>query len=97
VPFSSPFAWQLIPVFGFGDISTTDKSVFPFFPDARPCNGVQYVGTHFCVCAFEYLYVIMYREALTRYTEIAPHIQLSGPTSFAPLINAAINVVEMAR
>ena len=32
-----------IPVYGFGDIATTDKAVFPFFPDERPCNGFQEV------------------------------------------------------
>eukprot|EP01102_Stenamoeba_stenopodia_P005342 TRINITY_DN15940_c0_g1_i1.p1 TRINITY_DN15940_c0_g1~~TRINITY_DN15940_c0_g1_i1.p1 ORF type:complete len:274 (+),score=57.97 TRINITY_DN15940_c0_g1_i1:165-986(+) len=68
---------HLIPAFGFGDISTTDKSVFPFFPDGRPCHGFQ--------------------EVLDRYTEITPHIQLSGPTSFAALINAAVNIVEQAK
>mmetsp|Transcript_39024 Transcript_39024/g.76291 ORF Transcript_39024/g.76291 Transcript_39024/m.76291 type:complete len:281 (-) Transcript_39024:15-857(-) len=30
---------KLIPTFGFGDAFTTDKKVFPFFPDKRPCNG----------------------------------------------------------
>jgi len=33
---------KLIPVYGFGDISTHDKAVFPFFPD-RPCYGLQEV------------------------------------------------------
>lgn len=28
---------HLIPVFGFGDVVTTNRSVFPFFPD-RPCR-----------------------------------------------------------
>jgi len=64
---------KLIPCFGFGDVTTTDKSVFPFFPD-RPCYGFQ--------------------EVLTRYTEITPGLALSGPTSFAPLIRAAINIVK---
>jgi len=32
----------LIPVFGFGDIVTKDRSVFPFLRD-RPCNGFQEV------------------------------------------------------
>eukprot|EP01006_Ploeotia_vitrea_P008561 TRINITY_DN20562_c0_g1_i2.p1 TRINITY_DN20562_c0_g1~~TRINITY_DN20562_c0_g1_i2.p1 ORF type:complete len:288 (-),score=26.50 TRINITY_DN20562_c0_g1_i2:84-947(-) len=32
----------LIPAFGFGDISTKDNSVFPFFAD-RDCNGFQEV------------------------------------------------------
>eukprot|EP00164_Ancoracysta_twista_P000835 GFYU01001103.1.p1 GENE.GFYU01001103.1~~GFYU01001103.1.p1 ORF type:complete len:312 (+),score=61.09 GFYU01001103.1:107-937(+) len=64
---------QLVPVFGFGDVRTTDKRVFPFFPD-RPCYGLD--------------------EILSRYREITPNIQLSGPTSFAPLIKEAINVVQ---
>jgi len=64
---------KLIPSFGFGDVTTTDKSVFPFFPD-RPCYGFQ--------------------EVLTRYNEITPGLALSGPTSFAPLIRAAINIVK---
>jgi len=33
---------NLIPVFGFGDSTTTDKSVFPFFPD-RPARGFEEV------------------------------------------------------
>jgi uncharacterized paraquat-inducible protein A len=57
----------------FGDVSTTDKGVFPFFPD-RPCHGVE--------------------EVLARYTEITPNITLSGPTSFAPLIQGISSVVE---
>jgi E3 ubiquitin-protein ligase RGLG len=51
---------QLIPVFGFGDITTKGTSVFPFFPDGRPCNGFQ--------------------EVLSRYSEIAPQVVLSGPS-----------------
>jgi len=30
-------------VYGFGDKTTQDKSIFPFYPDSRPCNGVQEV------------------------------------------------------
>jgi hypothetical protein len=33
---------NLIPAYGFGDSTTTDKAVFPFFPD-RPCHGFQEV------------------------------------------------------
>jgi len=64
---------KLIPCFGFGDALTTDKSVFPFFPD-KVCFGFQ--------------------EVLSRYSEIAPFINYSGPTSFAPLIRAAIDIVK---
>eukprot|EP01105_Mastigella_eilhardi_P009078 TRINITY_DN2160_c0_g1_i1.p2 TRINITY_DN2160_c0_g1~~TRINITY_DN2160_c0_g1_i1.p2 ORF type:complete len:114 (-),score=18.28 TRINITY_DN2160_c0_g1_i1:340-681(-) len=70
-------ALQLIPAFGFGDVTTTDKIVFPFFPDARPCDGVS--------------------EVLARYNEITPHVNLSGPTSFAPLIDKAIEIVQATR
>ncbi|KAL6070535.1 VWFA domain-containing protein [Balamuthia mandrillaris] len=65
---------HLIPAFGFGDITTKDKAVFPFFADGRPCYGVS--------------------EVLQRYNEITPHVILSGPTSFAPIIKEAIRVVR---
>ncbi|KAL3584235.1 hypothetical protein D5086_015296 [Populus alba] len=71
----SPFDEDnLIPCFGFGDASTHDKYVFSFYPDNRPCNGLE--------------------EALARYREIVPHLKLSGPTSFAAIIDAAIDIVE---
>jgi len=67
---------KLIPTFGFGDVTTTDKGAFPFFPD-RVCYG--------------------FSEVLTRYTEITPNIQLSGPTSFAPLIRQALRIVQQEK
>lgn len=36
-------------------------------------------------------------EVLRRYEEITPRVQLAGPTSFAPLIREAINVVKRER
>ncbi|WOL12335.1 E3 ubiquitin-protein ligase [Canna indica] len=65
---------NLIPCFGFGDVSTHDKDVFSFYPDNRPCNG--------------------FREALQRYKELVPGIKLSGPTSFAPIIQTAMSIVD---
>ncbi|KAL1301126.1 hypothetical protein AAHE18_18G229900 [Arachis hypogaea] len=35
-----------------------------------------------------------FEEALERYRQIVPHLKLSGPTSFAPVIDAAIDIVE---
>jgi len=67
---------KLIPVFGFGDSRTTDKTVFPYYPD-RVCYGFQ--------------------EVLQSYTDITPLLIFSGPTSFAPLIREAINIVRNAR
>eukprot|EP00727_Mastigamoeba_balamuthi_P014736 m51a1_g9889 hypothetical protein (275) ;mRNA; r:41284-42834 len=65
---------KLIPAYGFGDVTTTDRAVFPFYPDEHPCLGVA--------------------EVLQRYTEITPHVNMSGPTSFAPLIEKAIEIVS---
>jgi len=67
---------NLIPAYGFGDKTTTDKSVFSFIAD-RPCNGFQ--------------------EVLDRYNAIVPFVELSGPTSFAPIIREAIRVVKNSR
>lgn len=64
---------NLIPCFGFGDVTTHDRNIFSFFPDHRPCNGFE--------------------EALSRYKAIVPHLRLAGPTSFAPIIEAAIDIV----
>eukprot|EP01107_Rhizomastix_libera_P003596 TRINITY_DN16239_c0_g1_i1.p1 TRINITY_DN16239_c0_g1~~TRINITY_DN16239_c0_g1_i1.p1 ORF type:complete len:284 (-),score=85.56 TRINITY_DN16239_c0_g1_i1:66-890(-) len=65
---------KLFPSYGFGDLYTTDKAVFPFFPDDHPCHGIA--------------------EVLRRYTEITPGINLCGPTSFVPIIDKAIEIVE---
>ncbi|XP_027338499.1 E3 ubiquitin-protein ligase RGLG3-like [Abrus precatorius] len=35
-----------------------------------------------------------FEEVLARYREIVPYLKLSGPTSFAPVIDAAIDMVE---
>ncbi|EYU20648.1 hypothetical protein ABFS82_08G089200 [Erythranthe guttata] len=35
-----------------------------------------------------------FEEALARYKIILPHLNLSGPTSFAPVIDAAVDIVE---
>ncbi|XP_022978609.1 E3 ubiquitin-protein ligase RGLG3-like [Cucurbita maxima] len=35
-----------------------------------------------------------FKEALFRYREILPYLNLSGPTSFAPVIDSAISIVE---
>lgn len=34
---------NLIPAFGFGDATTGDKSVFPFLPLGKPCQGFDEV------------------------------------------------------
>lgn len=37
-----------------------------------------------------------FEEALERYREITPHLRLSGPTSFAPMIEMAVTIVEQS-
>jgi len=62
----------IIPTYGFGDLLTKDRSVFPFF-EGRHCEGLG--------------------EVLDRYAVVTPTRKLSGPTSFAPIINKAIELV----
>lgn len=35
-----------------------------------------------------------FQEVLSRYNELTPHLQLAGPTSFAPIIKEAISLVK---
>ncbi|KAJ3671737.1 hypothetical protein LUZ60_007816 [Juncus effusus] len=37
-----------------------------------------------------------FNEALSRYREIVPHLRLSGPTSFAPIVEMAMTIVEQS-
>ncbi|KAL5731285.1 RING-type E3 ubiquitin transferase [Ranunculus cassubicifolius] len=65
---------NLIPCFGFGDVSTHDQEVFSFHSDHTSCHGFE--------------------EVLSCYKRIAPNLRLSGPTSFGPIVEAAIDIVE---
>lgn len=69
---------QLIDAYGFGDYVTTNKSVFPF------------------QLGMDNKEVPCYTLAgvLENYTRIASRIQMSGPTSFAPIIRKAISLVR---
>ncbi|GLT81318.1 hypothetical protein SLA2020_527090 [Shorea laevis] len=65
---------NLIPCFGFGDVTTGDRDVFSFHSDRSPCHGFE--------------------EVLDCYKKIVPNLRLSGPTSYGPVIDAAIDIVE---
>ncbi|KAG0629268.1 hypothetical protein M758_1G090100 [Ceratodon purpureus] len=65
---------KLIPCFGFGDSRTQARHVFSFFPNHRPCKGLD--------------------EVVGRYRAIVPELTFSGPTSFAPIIKAGVDIVE---
>ncbi|RHY28167.1 hypothetical protein DYB32_006178, partial [Aphanomyces invadans] len=70
---------NIIPVYGFGDQLTGDSSVFSFMP-FLPMGRPAIPG-----------YAL--EGVRQRYREIAPHVSMSGPTSFAPVILQAVNTV----
>lgn len=87
---------NLIPVYGFGDVTTTDKRVFPFFPDRYK----KKILSHFLklICLFLSSSPCNgFEEALQRYNEITPYVTLAGPTSFAPIIRETIRIVQQTR
>ncbi|KDP31456.1 hypothetical protein JCGZ_15336 [Jatropha curcas] len=79
-------------------ISIIGRTLSPFDEDNLiPCFGFGDASTH-----DKYVFSFYpdhrpchgFEEALSRYREIVPHLKLSGPTSFAPIIDAAIDIVE---
>ncbi|XP_031279044.1 E3 ubiquitin-protein ligase RGLG3 [Pistacia vera] len=79
-------------------ISIIGRTLSPFDEDNLiPCFGFGDATTHDKYVFSFYpnqQYCHGFEEALARYREIVPLLKLSGPTSFAPIIDAAINIVE---
>ncbi|XP_044469857.1 E3 ubiquitin-protein ligase RGLG3-like [Mangifera indica] len=79
-------------------ISIIGRTLSPFDEDNLiPCFGFGDATTHDKYVFSFYpgqQYCHGFEEALARYREIVPHLKLSGPTSFAPIIDAAIDIVE---
>lgn len=79
-------------------ISIIGRTLSPFDEDNLiPCFGFGDASTHDqYVFSFypDNRYCHGFEEVLARYKEILPHLKLSGPTSFAPIIDAAIDIVE---
>ena len=71
----------LIPSYGFGDVRTIDKFVFSF---AAHQNGVE------APC-------FRLEGVLQAYNSIISNIKMSGPTTFAPLIYKAIEIVKISK
>ncbi|KAA8531094.1 hypothetical protein F0562_005803 [Nyssa sinensis] len=101
----SPFDEDnLIPCFGFGDglVSVYDctfsrnnvltspwiccLNTFSFVASTHDQHVFSFYPDHRFCHGFE--------GVLARYREIVRYLKLSGPTSFAPIIDAAINIVE---
>ena len=75
---------NFIDAYGFGDYSTTDKSVFSMN------NVTSEHGTEEVPC-------YKLEGVLERYSIITPFVNLSGPTSFAPIIRKAIDLVKVRK
>ena len=58
---------HLIPCYGFGDITTKDAAVFPFYPNETPCNGVAYVALYVHIAEWENGVVVLICKAMCRY------------------------------
>ncbi|GMH15014.1 hypothetical protein Nepgr_016855 [Nepenthes gracilis] len=81
-------------------ISIIGKTLVAFDEDNLiPCFGFGDASTHDQDVFSFYLderYCYGFEEVLTRYREIVPHLRLSGPTSFAPVIEMATTIVEQS-
>ncbi|KAG8640788.1 E3 ubiquitin-protein ligase RGLG3 isoform X2 [Manihot esculenta] len=79
-------------------ISIIGRTLSPFDEDNLiPCFGFGDATTHDkYVFSFypDHRQCHGFEEALARYREIVPYLKLSGPTAFAPIIDAAIDIVE---
>ncbi|XP_041008015.1 E3 ubiquitin-protein ligase RGLG3-like isoform X3 [Juglans microcarpa x Juglans regia] len=79
-------------------ISIIGRTLSPFDEDNLiPCFGFGDATTHDKhVFSFypDQRQCHGFEEALARYREIVPYLKLAGPTSFAPIIDAAIGIVE---
>ncbi|KAF3320573.1 E3 ubiquitin-protein ligase RGLG2 [Carex littledalei] len=79
-------------------ITIVGKALAPFDEDNLiPCFGFGDATTHdFGVFNFheDSSPCHGFEEVLTCYRKIVPHLRLSGPTSFAPVIEAAVDIVD---
>ncbi|XVE86502.1 hypothetical protein DITRI_Ditri18aG0038700 [Diplodiscus trichospermus] len=79
-------------------ISIIGRTLSPFDEDNLiPCFGFGDASTHDkYVFSFypDHRPCLGFEEALARYREIVPLLNLAGPTSFAPIISAAIDIVD---
>ena len=78
-----------IPVFGFGDSSTGDWSVFKLKKEEGQCRDLDEVLRLVFYINIDTIYCIS-----RVYNEVTPTVDLSGPTNFAPLIYEAIRTCQ---
>ncbi|KAG8046424.1 hypothetical protein GUJ93_ZPchr0008g12162 [Zizania palustris] len=79
-------------------ISIIGKTLAPFDEDNLiPCFGFGDATTHdYNVFSFhpDNSPCHGFEEVLSCYKKIVPHLRLSGPTSFAPIVEAAVDIVD---
>ena len=76
----------LIPVYGFGDMITKDSCIFNF--KDRQCGSSTISADAPCHGM---------EDVLDTYTNVIPLVKLSGPTSFAPLINHVTKLLKKSK
>ncbi|KAH1237015.1 E3 ubiquitin-protein ligase RGLG2 [Glycine max] len=92
---------NLIPCFGFGDASTHDQDVFSFHSDERFCNGFEEVLSRYRdIVPRLRLAGVAFTNNLTLHflnrLSMTHCIYVTGPTSFAPIIEMAMTIVEQS-
>jgi E3 ubiquitin-protein ligase RGLG len=85
-------------VISFIAASTHDQDVFSFYPDVRFCNGLEDVLSRYREVTF---YLIFFFLRILYYIFLSLIIKydillFSGPTSFAPVIEMAMTIVEQS-
>lgn len=79
-------------------ISVIGRTLSPFDEDNMiPCFGFGDASTHdHYVFSFypDHRPCYGFEEVLARYRDIVPYLRLAGPTSFAPIIEVAMSIVE---
>ncbi|MQL68268.1 hypothetical protein Taro_000544 [Colocasia esculenta] len=85
---------NLIPCFGFGDgwyslFQKKKKNKDFAYPTTHDQGVFSFHSDHSPCHGFE--------EVLSCYKKIVPHLKLSGPTSFASIIEAAMDIVEKSQ
>ncbi|KAL0353363.1 UNVERIFIED_CONTAM: E3 ubiquitin-protein ligase RGLG4 [Sesamum angustifolium] len=78
---------NLIPCFGFGDATTHDQEVFSFHSDHSPCHGFEEV-----LACYRRIETIDF--SLANFTFSQGHGLFLGPTSYGPVVDAAVDIVE---
>ena len=85
----------------FLSASTHDQDVFSFFSEERFCNGFEEVLSryreitpHLKLAGIAFRYYL--RSSLIRFIIITHNIHVTGPTSFAPIIEMGITIVEQS-